>query len=566
MRFWKSSTIPYRDPGSPPRSLSAWGLFRWVGRKEPFLATVSIVSGALGLGSIPLISLFLNGAVDSGLGARDGDALVRWVVGLVLAGAASSALILVNERSRTLWTIKSASRVIQLVDRKANRLGSALTGHADAGKVVAVGVVDATAIGAGLNSLGVLAGAVFSIALVGGLLFAISLELGLTIFVGTAVLAVINGPLVSRLRKKQAGYREAKGELASTASDIVAGLRVLRGIGGEDRFSAHYRNRSRSMMHSGIRLAKTDATIRSLTEAGLTALLAAVVWVGARQAVAGDITTGQLIASFSYCTVLLLPVAWSTYVLRNVLEGGVAAAKLRDFLALPEPETPAEPAAFPDGARVHEPESGLELTDGLTVIAAESPREAVEAFARITAHSPGAATVDGVKATDIDRAELRRHVLLGDHDAYLFAGTVGENIAETPGGVKAALETANASDIVEALAEGTDTKVENQIRTVSGGQRQRLRLARAVAYDSRVLLLPEPTSAVDSHTEARIAQRVAKARRGKTTAVASTSPLWLAEADRVAFLRDGKVAATGTHAELLRDCEEYRRLVARESR
>ncbi|MCC3765407.1 ATP-binding cassette domain-containing protein [Glycomyces sp. TRM65418] len=117
---------------------------------------------------------------------------------------------------------------------------------------------------------------------------------------------------------------------------------------------------------------------------------------------------------------------------------------------------------------------------------------------------------------------------------------------------------------MDALPHGIDTELDNQARTLSGGQRQRLRLARALASDPEVLLLHEPTSAVDSHTEARIAERLTAARRGRTTAVASVSPLWLGRADAVAFVQDGKVVATGAHAELAAARPDYRALVNRE--
>jgi ABC-type multidrug transport system fused ATPase/permease subunit len=131
--------------------------------------------------------------------------------------------------------------------------------------------------------------------------------------------------------------------------------------------------------------------------------------------------------------------------------------------------------------------------------------------------------------------------------------------------VRAALDTASALDVLESIPDGLDGVVEERGRSYSGGQRQRLALARALLTDSDVLVLVEPTSAVDAHTEARIGQRLARHRRGRTTVVTTVSPLMLRQADEVLLLEDGLVTARGTHHELLRDPDHpaYRHIVIR---
>jgi ABC-type multidrug transport system fused ATPase/permease subunit len=116
---------------------------------------------------------------------------------------------------------------------------------------------------------------------------------------------------------------------------------------------------------------------------------------------------------------------------------------------------------------------------------------------------------------------------------------------------------------LEALADGLDSEVEERGRSFSGGQRQRLTLTRALLTDADTLVLVEPTSAVDAHTEARIAARLATARSGRTTAIMTASPLLLDQADRVLFLQDGIVTASGTHQELMQEHPAYRAVVVR---
>ncbi|MGH3680869.1 MAG: ATP-binding cassette domain-containing protein, partial [Natronosporangium sp.] len=168
-------------------------------------------------------------------------------------------------------------------------------------------------------------------------------------------------------------------------------------------------------------------------------------------------------------------------------------------------------------------------------------------------------------------AEVRRRILVADPDAQIFGGRlrdllqpvqpVGEPVDEAT--IARCLHAASAEDIVDGLPDGLDTPIDTGARTLSGGQRQRVRLARALAADPEVLVLLEPTSAVDAHTEAAITDRLRALRAGRTTLVATTSPLLLDRADQVAYLAGGRVVATGSHAELLAGRPDYRALVTR---
>jgi len=203
----------------------------------------------------------------------------------------------------------------------------------------------------------------------------------------------------------------------------------------------------------------------------------------------------------------------------------------------------------------------------LLAVAAADPAAAAALADRLGRYAGTEATLGGVPLVRLPLAEIRRRILVAEGDAYLFAGTLRDLLQPVSATDEATLarflHAASAEDIVDGLPDGLDTPIGTQARTLSGGQRQRVRLARALLADPEVLILLEPTSAVDAHTEAAITDRLRAVRAGRTTVVATTSPLLLDRADRVAYLVDGRVAATGSHAELLAGCPGYRALVTR---
>jgi ABC-type bacteriocin/lantibiotic exporter with double-glycine peptidase domain len=177
-------------------------------------------------------------------------------------------------------------------------------------------------------------------------------------------------------------------------------------------------------------------------------------------------------------------------------------------------------------------------------------------------------TYGGVDLAHLPLDDVRRTILVSDTGSQLFAGTLQE--AVDPHGVltradaEQVLRIAAAEDVYDALPGGWAGQLDERGRGLSGGQRQRIVLARALGVDPEVLVLVEPTSAVDAHTEARIAERLAAHRRGRTTVVTTVSPLWLHHADHVVLLSGGRVVAEGSHEELLATEPAYRQVVVRD--
>jgi ABC-type multidrug transport system fused ATPase/permease subunit len=286
----------------------------------------------------------------------------------------------------------------------------------------------------------------------------------------------------------------------------------------------------------------------------------------------GDITIGQMVAVYGYVAILIVPVWFLLEGGYDVIQGRVAARRIVALLDLTSDDAGGSGTApAPDRpADLHDPATGLTVRDGrLLGVAADDPAEAIALADRLGRFVASDATWGGVPLAGITLDEVRARVLVADHDSYLFAGTLREILRIREGvddaGIRATLRAASAEDVADALPDGLGTPIGTRARTLSGGERQRVRLARALLAEPDVLILLDPTSAVDAHTEARIAQRLREMRAGRTTVVLATSPLLLGPADTVAHLRGGRIVATGTHAELLEQDPTYRALVARDS-
>jgi ABC-type multidrug transport system fused ATPase/permease subunit len=302
-----------------------------------------------------------------------------------------------------------------------------------------------------------------------------------------------------------------------------------------------------------------------------------VVWLGARYAVQGRITPGDLVAFYGYSAFLMIPLRTATEYANKLIRARVSARRVIKVLGLTpdhlDPVEPVEPP--PPGAELADRRTGLRVRPGsVTAVVSDQPDEAAALADRLglcAAEIDDDVTLGGVPLTALRREDVRRRIVVSDTSATLFSGRLGRVLDTTAGDpthageVRRALATASTDDILEALPDGLDTLVAERGRTFSGGQQQRLVLARALATDPEILVLVEPTSAVDAHTEARIAARLRAHRAGRTTVVVSSSPLVLDAVDEVAFLSGGRVVATGTHGDLLEHDADYRAVVTRES-
>ncbi|WP_328356623.1 ABC transporter ATP-binding protein/permease [Streptomyces sp. NBC_00445] len=558
----------YEDPGRPDCRGGGRYLW-WLVTRQPGRSLAGALLGSTWMVLLAAAPYLLSRAIDEGLEPGDFPALARWTAALFAVGAFNAWLSIMRHRTMTRVRMDANFRTVKVVVGQAIRLGAALSRRAGAGEVVTIGVGDVLTISQSLTVVGPGVGAVVSYLVVAALLMSVSVPIAVVVLLGMPLLGVLVGPLLARLQGAETDYRERQGILTARIGDLAGGLRVLNGLGGKGLFADAFHRDSQRLLAQGYRVGAVTSWVQALGMGLPTVFLGVVTWLAARLAAQGDITVGELVSVYGYVAVLVGPVAFLVECGYQLSRGVVAARRVVRFLRLePMEDTGTRPApATP--AVLHDPESGVRIQPGhLTALAAAAPADATTVIDRLGRYTPSTATWGDVPLSDIPLHQIRKRILVAEHEADLFAVPLRDLISGqgTPDDddITRAIHTAVAEDIVQSLPDGLNSTIDAQGRNLSGGQRQRIRLLRALLADPEILLAIEPTSALDAHTEARVAERLQEARSGRTTVVTSTSPLVLNRADTVYYLVDGKVAATGTHQELLAEDPGYRALVARD--
>ncbi|MCX5383814.1 ABC transporter ATP-binding protein [Streptomyces sp. NBC_00083] len=580
--------LPYLDPGEPDVRSGPRFLY-WLGRNQLAGQLKALGWGLLhqcGIAGLPLtVGLAVQAAVD-----RSGDRLALAAALNVLLGVAIAVGETMLHRTAVTNWITAAARVQQLLARKAADLGSVLTRRVAAGEVVAVSTGDVEKIGWFVEALSRFLAAAAALVIICVGLVIYQPALGIVVAIGVPVLALAVLPLLPRATQRADIQREKAGRATELASDTVAGLRVLRGIGGEELFLGRYREASQEVRRAAVRSARMWSLISAVQVLLPGLLLITVVLYGARLALDGRIAVGELVTVYSAVTLLLYPLQHFEEIAMAYSFSRPSAKRAARVLALQrvtgpagaETAAPSGSVAEPLSGDLYDPASGLLAPEGrLTAVVCGDPDAAGRLADRLGGHAPESdgqpsVLLGGVALDGLPLDVARTAVLVQDKDPVLLSGTL-HDLLDVPSsgqvGAAAALKAAHCDDVLDALAQasvddGGDpmaTRITERGRSLSGGQRQRLGLARSLVADPEVLVLDEPTSAVDSHTEARVAHGIKGLRAGRTTVVFTSSPLLLDAAERVVFVHDGEVASVGVHRELVRTDARYRAVVTRET-
>jgi len=573
--------LPYPDPGTPDLR-TPLRFLRWVAQGQWRTLVSGVFFGVIWMVSQALFPAAVGQAIDLGIIADDGGQLLLWGGALVALGVVSALAGTMRHRFAVENWLRSSFRCVQLIGYKAADTGEALPRRMPTGEVVATVASDSMRLGGLYDVSARFAGAIVSYAVVAVILLSKSRPLGLVVLIGVPLLVSSLSLILRPLQERQAEQREQSGKLTTLGADTVAGLRVLRGIGGEQAFLRRYQEQSQKVRSVGVHVAGVQAALDAAQVLLPGVFVVLVTWLGARFALDGTITPGDLVQFYGYAAFLVMPLRTATEFADRATRAHIAARKIIRVLST-EPDTkdrddvggagePTPQTVEPGpGVALTDPASNVTIRPGrLTAIVSARPEESSALADRLGrfGRTPTSVRLDGVAIVDLPLASVRRRIVVSEIDPCLFTGSLREELdpygIHDDAAILSALSVAGGEDVMEALPSGLDSEVEERGRSFSGGQRQRLALTRALLTEAETLVLVEPTSSVDAHTEARIAARLAGARAGRTTVVMTASPLLLDRADAVILLTDGKVAAQGTHRELMATSTAYRHTVVRE--
>lgn len=602
--WWPSFLLPPSGkplelPADPKRILLA--LLR-KNKRLLFIATVVVTLSQL---ATALLAWALGLLLDAGLDKGFGSHLVRPVVvfvALILIATVFSGIYQMFEIAAWLQAQMGSARMSSY--HVANRRGQTKPDMAT-GDIIATITTDAPHIGSVFAYIPDLVASIITTGVIAYLMLSVSVPLGLVVVIGMPIVVGGLSLVIKPLQERQQSQREAQGDLTNIGTDVVTGLRVLRGIGGEDVFNARYNELSQEVRKRGIHAAVPQSILSATSQSLPQAFALVVVAIGAFMVFEGSLSAGEMIAFYGFAGYLMHPLfivvgamqvgtrAWVG--LRKVarvqeLESSVAASSEENDLASHlAKDASAEQDSYLQPLR--DGESGVEVKPRITtaIVAANPDVSAALAtrLSRVDDANPVFIGEGDLRLRPID--EVRRHIVLASADDHLFSGSLRENlladradprepltvqntIFETfldnrireerpliktgrhPEDEKLleSMRVADAGDVLDSIPEALDGRVAEKGRTLSGGQRQRVALARALATDADVLIAIEPTSAVDSHTEARIASRLYSHREGLTTVLVTASPLVLDQSDEVILIDDdGREIARGTHSGLM---------------
>ena len=425
--------LPLTDPGVPDVR-SPLRFLLWVVKGQRATLTGGMVFGIIWMCGQATVPFVVGRGIDEGITGHSTSALVTWSGALLGLGIVQAAAGVSRHRFAVAAWMTGTFRVEQLLTRQAALLGASLTQRVQLGDVVSSATTDAGYIGNCLDITARLAGSIVSFIAVAIIMLSTSVELGLVVLIGVPALMLLIGPLLRPLHHRQTELRASVGKLTNFGADTVAGLRVLRGVGGEREFFTRYQARSQDVRRKGVAVAAVGSVLDAAEVLLPGVFVVLVTWLGARLAIQHKLTVGQLVSFYGYAAFLLAPMRIATEVADKWTRGLVAAKRILRVLSLqPLLAQPPLPVAVPRDADLTDTTSGLTVRSGeFVVVAAAEPSQASALADRLGRYidpdGDEQVLFGDVPLTMLALDDVRATILISDKDPRLFAGTLRDQL------------------------------------------------------------------------------------------------------------------------------------------
>ena len=549
------------------------------GYKAAFAA--SVAAGLVSVGATAAVPVVIGQGVDA---AAAGDALRPWVLALVVLAGARFVLGFAYRYGlfRTAHCIEADLR--NLVFERLTELSFSYWDRTQTGQVISRANSDIRSIQL-LFAFGPLVAMQLALLVMGtAAMVALSLPLTLVAMAPLPLVLYVGLRLRNKVFPLTWVTQARMADVAMIVDENIQGAQVVRTFAQEQAQVELLARSARRLRWAGTATADARARHAPLMEALPRFGLALVLLTGGLLAIDGSVAVGDIVAFNAYVLLMAAPFRMVGFVLIQWQRASAAAQRVFEILdespeivERPDPVRLTEPAGrveFDDVSFTYSASGGASIIDGFSLTI--EPGETVAVVGRTGSGKStigrllprfydvdrGAVHIDGIDVRDLRLSDLRRAVTVATDDPFLFAASVRDNVAfarpdADEASVAVALVDAAAGGFVAAMPSGTDTKLGERGSTISGGQRQRLAIARALVADPAVLVLDDATSAIDTEVEERIHSALRRRRTHRTTILIAHRLSTIALADRVVFIADGKVAASGSHRHLLQTVPAY---------
>jgi ATP-binding cassette, subfamily B, bacterial len=566
---------------------AGWRLLRGaLGSQRAWLG-LGVLAGMSWTAAKITVPLLAAGAIDNGIIPGDTGAIVMYALVIVAVGVIQG----LSSGFRRYCAFRTAYRtetdLRQRLFGHLQRLHFAFHDEAQTGQLMARANTDIFQI----NMVVILIPLTIASALtLVGVVTVMALQSWTLTLLALGALPLLNVAATRFSRRMQPVTTELQqklGDLTSVVEESVAGVRAVKGFGSERLQSRNLDREAEAVRNWSLQSARLRAGFLPLVDFLPALALVAILWYGGHLVLNGELELGYIVAFNSYVLMLIWPLRMAGMLVAQASRASAAAGRLDGILAT-HPEVVDKPGArrllpgpgeirFEDvdfgyrGGRPIFSDLDLVIRGGEAVAVVGPTGSGKTTVARLVPRfydvDAGRVLLDGVDVRDVKVHDLRRSVGIVFEDTFLFSDTVRDNIAfadpQAPmDDVRRAARLAGADEFIDDMPDGYETIVGEQGYSLSGGQRQRLAIARAVLADPRVLILDDATSSVDPTKEHEIRAALREVMAGRTTLIIAHRPATIALADRVVLVDGGRVAAEGTHEELLASSERYREVLA----